>query len=95
VADAASSACWQVHYEGRVQGVGFRYTVRRLATRFDVGGYVRNLPDGRVLLVVEGRPDELARFVAAVAAEMGHCVDQATRTEGPATGEFRQFDIRF
>ena len=39
---------------GRVQGVGFRYTVRSLAVGFDVTGFVRNLPDGRVHLVVEG-----------------------------------------
>ena len=47
-----------VHYSGRVQGVGFRYTVRTLATRFAVTGFVRNLADGRVQLVVEGGPGE-------------------------------------
>jgi acylphosphatase len=38
----------QVFYSGRVQGVGFRYTVKRIASGFEVSGWVRNLPDGRV-----------------------------------------------
>src|ERR1041384_8172490 len=37
----------QVFYEGRVHGVGFRFTVRHIAKGFDVTGWVRNLPDGR------------------------------------------------
>ena len=35
----------QVIFRGRVQGVGFRYTARRIAARYDVTGFVRNLPD--------------------------------------------------
>jgi acylphosphatase len=42
----------QVFYEGHVQGVGFRFTVRHIAKGFDVTGWVRNLPDGRVELQV-------------------------------------------
>jgi len=38
----------QVFYEGRVQGVGFRYSVRQIAKGFNVTGWVRNLPDGRL-----------------------------------------------
>jgi len=40
----------QVFYSGRVQGVGFRYTVKQIASGFDVTGWVKNLPDGRVEL---------------------------------------------
>jgi acylphosphatase len=43
----------RVHYSGRVQGVGFRFTSQRLAERYAVTGYVRNLPDGRVLAAVQ------------------------------------------
>ena len=48
----------QAFYEGRVQGVGFRYTARRIAAGFDVAGYVRNLADGRVELVASGDDEE-------------------------------------
>src|ERR1051326_7178509 len=46
------------YFTGRVQGVGFRYTVQNLALRYNVLGYVRNLPDGRVELVMEGPDDQ-------------------------------------
>ena len=44
----------QVFYSGNVQGVGFRYTVKSVATGFEVIGSVRNLPDGSVEAVFEG-----------------------------------------
>ncbi len=42
---------------GRVQGVGFRYSVRSVAHRLGVAGYVQNLPDGTVRVECEGEPD--------------------------------------
>lgn len=56
----------QVFYEGRVQGVGFRYTTRRTAAGFDVVGHVRNLPDGRVEMVACGEADEVDAFLQAL-----------------------------
>jgi acylphosphatase len=54
----------QVFYSGRVQGVGFRYSTKQLAAGFDVSGWVRNLPDGRVeLLVIAADADELQAFL--------------------------------
>jgi len=44
----------RVMYEGRVQGVGFRFSVKEIAQGFEVAGWVRNLPDGRVQLEVQG-----------------------------------------
>ena len=57
---------YTVYYAGRVQGVGFRYTTRSIARRYDVSGFVRNCPDGRVELVAEGEPDELDAFLREV-----------------------------
>ncbi len=57
----------QVFYEGHVQGVGFRWSVKHIARGFDVTGCVRNLPDGRVELQVAGEPEEVTAFLEAIA----------------------------
>ena len=57
----------QVFYEGRVQGVGFRFTVKQVARGYDVVGWVRNLEDGRVELHVQGDPEEVTAFLDGVA----------------------------
>jgi acylphosphatase len=59
----------RILYSGRVQGVGFRYTVKQLAAGFELSGTVRNLPDGRVELVTEGDVAELKAFQAAIRDE--------------------------
>ncbi len=83
-----------VLYSGRVQGVGFRYTTQRVAARFAVTGWVRNLADGRVELVVEGEPAELDRFSTALDEAMAGYIRGREVRDGPATGEFADFGIR-
>ncbi len=85
----------EVHYRGRVQGVGFRYRTQRIASRLAVAGYVKNLPDGRVLLVAEGEPDELDRLLASVRVELGRYITDVGQSVGPASGQYSGFDIRF
>jgi acylphosphatase len=90
----ANSEQREVHYAGRVQGVGFRYTVRSVAAGFDVTGFVRNLPDGRVQLVVEGSPGEVSAMLEAINAEMGFYIRDIEETTRPASGRFQMFEIR-
>ena len=85
--------CKTVRYTGRVQGVGFRYTARRVADDFAVAGFVRNLPDGSVELVAEGEGAEVAAFLAAVAQRMGDNIDRADVRDA-ATGGYQGFRIR-
>ena len=84
----------EVHYDGRVQGVGFRYTTVEIAERFKVSGYVENLDDGRVSLVAEGEPAELDRFLAAVAERLKRYIAHVDERKRPAKGEFNGFFIR-
>ncbi|MGB9635062.1 MAG: acylphosphatase [Candidatus Micrarchaeia archaeon] len=53
--------------KGRVQGVFYRATVREIANKIGVGGYVRNLPNGDVEVVCECKDEEqLHEFVKAI-----------------------------
>jgi len=56
----------EVHYEGRVQGVGFRAMVKSEAHGYDVAGLVSNLPDGRVRLLVSGEDAEVDAFLESI-----------------------------
>ncbi len=83
-----------IFYAGRVQGVGFRYTVKRVTAGFDVVGTVRNLPDGRVELVAEGGETELKDFQLAIRdAGLEHFIQGEDVSWREATGEFRGFEI--
>ena len=83
-----------VYYSGNVQGVGFRYTVKNLSIQYDVNGYVRNLPDGRVEVVMEGPECEIERLYCDVQRKMHPFIKQVHTAEMPATGEFDVFTIR-
>jgi len=84
-----------VHFEGHVQGVGFRQGTRRLATGYDVTGEVRNLPDGRVELIIEGEEEELRAFLTGVAEShlAGHIKRQAEAWAEAVPPGFRSFQI--
>ena len=56
----------QVFYEGNVQGVGFRWSVRHIAKGFDLTGWVRNLADGRVEMQISGEESEVRAFLDAI-----------------------------
>jgi acylphosphatase len=86
----------QMHilYEGRVQGVGFRYTTKALACGFEITGTVRNLMDGKVELLAEGKREELEAFREAIReSELGHFIRQEQITWADAKNCFRGFEI--
>jgi acylphosphatase len=83
-----------VFYSGRVQGVGFRYTVQSITPGFEVAGTVRNLDDGRVELIVEGEREELDAFRQAIRESgLGRLIQREDEIFGPAAGGFRGFEI--
>jgi len=83
----------RIYFSGRVQGVGFRYTTERLAKNFDVSGTVRNLPDGRVELLVEGEWPVISQFVTSVVTELEpYIYDISSETE--PVGEQTMTDFR-
>jgi acylphosphatase len=85
-----------VHYSGRVQGVGFRATVRHIACGYEVTGTVRNLPDGRVELIAEAPKSELKAFLEGIAqGELSGFIAKQIESWQPAQGNLRGFVIAY
>ena len=83
-----------VHYSGRVQGVGFRYIVKSLVPGYEVLGTVKNLPDGRVEMVAEGQQVELEDFLQAIRdSGLRRNIQDEELEWGEAEDKFRGFNI--
>jgi acylphosphatase len=84
----------QVFFSGRVQGVGFRYTIKKIAAGFEVVGTVRNLPDGRVELMAEGSEVEVQAFLEAIAmSELAGFIKEREVKWSAAQGGYPYFQI--
>ena len=81
-------------FSGRVQGVGFRYTVQNLALQYDVTGYVHNMDDGRAELVLEGPDEEMASLIDDIRHKMNAYIKKVDIQITHATGQFTCFCIR-
>lgn len=80
---------------GVVQGVGFRMFAQREAVRRGLSGYVRNLDDGTVETVAEGRRTALEEYLARLrVGPLGAEVRDLKVEWGPASGRFHGFHIR-
>jgi acylphosphatase len=89
------SASVQVFYEGNVQGVGFRWSVRNIAKGFDVTGSVRNLRDGRVELLATGDDEEVRAFLDAILqSELRAHIKKHSESPLAEPPAFRGFEIR-
>ncbi len=85
----------RVIYEGRVQGVGFRYTTKDLARGYDVIGTVRNLPEGTVELMVAGEVEEVAEFLRDLREDsaVAHHIKSFTEEEIAPLPDLKGFSI--
>ena len=83
-----------VFFTGRVQGVGFRYLTLQVAKEFEVSGFVRNLPDGRVQIEAEGAAGEVRDFIAAVQERMTGYIRKTEQQDARRESQFQGFSIR-
>lgn len=83
-------------FEGRVQGVGFRYTAFGLAENLGVTGYVMNLMNGDVELVAEGPEEKLRLLLQKVqSSHLGRYILRVDQQWSPARGGLDGFGVRF
>jgi acylphosphatase len=84
-----------VYFSGRVQGVGFRYVTRNIAGDYAIGGFVRNLPGGRVELVVQGPEKQVTAFLEELTEQLGRYIIEMALQDEPCGDEFDGFEIRY
>jgi acylphosphatase len=85
----------EIYVSGRVQGVGYRFFTERLAAGRDITGWSMNLPDGRVMLEVEGDRPTVERFVAELkVGPRTAWVSEVAVTWKPYQGRYRDFFIK-
>lgn len=85
----------KVRVEGIVQGVGFRYYTYRIAKRYGIKGYVKNMPDGSVEIVAEGDEEKLERFLQEVAKGPSSAVVTNITVEDISPVGFKTFEIAY
>lgn len=85
----------KITFIGRVQGVGFRYSVRELAKGFIVVGNVKNLADGSVEMIVQGEDDEVSEFITEIMeeSEVSHHIKESQLEEIAYDPQLRGFAI--
>jgi acylphosphatase len=78
-------------FSGQVQGVGFRYTANRIAARYNLAGFVRNLPDGDVEMFAQGSEQDIDHCLADLQDNFRGYI-QDTRTERvPCNSRYTSF----
>ncbi|HEY3346882.1 MAG TPA: acylphosphatase [Nitrospirota bacterium] len=90
-----SMASAEIYVEGRVQGVGYRFFTERKAGEMGVKGWSMNLPDGRVMLEVEGDKGVLEQFIDELKA--GPSMSNVKKVKVswmPYQGKFKYFTIK-
>ena len=91
-----STARITVRYEGRVHGVGFRFTVVNLAQELDITGWVKNEFDGSVSMVAEGDEDQLMALLQAVKnSQLDRYITNELVRHSVATNEYDRFGVRY
>jgi acylphosphatase len=84
-----------IFYSGSVQGIGFRFAAERLAGAFGLRGWVANLEDGRVEVLLEGKEDDITAFMDKIEDLFSGYIRNTNVDWSKATDEFAGFEIRF
>ncbi len=82
-------------FTGRVQGVGFRFTARRAANRRQLTGYVRNVPNGSVEMLAQGRPEDVDDCIQDIKEYFSGYLKETRIEEITPDPRYEEFRITF
>ena len=82
-------------FVGRVQGVGFRFTASHIANRYGLTGFVRNMPDGTVEMLAQGRPDDIDRCLRDIDESFAGYIRESRIEELTFNPQHTDFKITF
>ena len=85
----------KINYKGRVQGVGFRWNTEKAVLSFDVTGYVKNLPNGSVELLLEGCSGEVLKAENLVEERMRGYWTEKESEELSGDHHWQEFKIHY
>ncbi len=80
---------------GRVQGVGFRFTVFNIANRHELTGFVRNLPNGTVEMLAQGCTETIDDCIRDIEEEFNGYIRETKIEEIPPNPQYKDFKITF
>lgn len=90
-----SNASVKLVVSGRVQGVGYRYFIARIASELGINGYVRNLYTGDVEIAAEGRKEFLEELIKRAKSGPPHALVDTARIEWlEFNDKYDNFEIR-
>jgi acylphosphatase len=84
-----------IFFSGTVQGVGFRFAAEDLGRDLELGGWVKNLKDGRVEIVAEGYEEVLKQFLDGIKVGFPSYITDTSIQWEAFTNEFESFEIVF
>lgn len=87
---------YHIFVSGRVQGVGFRFRTKLKAEGLNLVGWVRNLDDGRVEILVEGEEENIKKLESWLKSEPFFTkIENLEIEEIIPSNQFESFEIRY
>jgi acylphosphatase len=87
---------FEIQVRGRVQGVGFRYFVQKKAAEQHIKGWVKNMPDGSVLVMARGNEPQMNTFIGYLEAGPSMArVEKLIKSRMPELESFANFKVKY